>query len=205
MKKILTLLPGLFAMAGAVAAETPDSTPPLSEKSVIVVHRAAPVPVERVVLENWALEARFPQPPEPHAAEEMSPFGAAKRESLTLVDGQTIYAISRLSLPTAIQAGQVEAMFEATRDELLRKGWGSLKLEENVTVAGLPGRRYMMEFTREPHVEDYRSDYRLVLVDGSIYVLLFRQPRNYYSSADARAFFDAVKRKTPDPSRHAAR
>lgn len=205
MKKILSLLPGLLAMAHAVAVETPNPTPPLSEKSTIVVHRAASVPVETVSLDDWALEAKFPQPPEAHAAEVMSPFGAAKLESLTLADGQIIYALSRLSLPTVIQASQVEAMFESTRDDLLRRGRGSLKLEENVTVADLPGRRYVMEFTREPQVEDYYADYRFVLVDGSIYILLFREPRNYYSSADARAFFNAVKRMTPDPSHHVAR
>jgi len=197
MKKLLTLFPGLLVMANLAMAQAQsqdiNATPPLSEKSVIVVHRAVPVPVETVSVEGWALEAKFAEPQEAHATQEGSPFGPAKVTKQSLADGQTIYSISRLTLPTAIQPNQAEAMFEAAKDNLLRRGRGSLKLEENVTLAGLPARRYVMEFTRESQFDDYRADCRLVLLDGSIYIVQFREPLNYYSSSDARLFFNTVR------------
>jgi hypothetical protein len=205
MKNLLTWLLGLFAMTSAFAVEESRLTPALSEKSIIVVHRAVPAPVETISLDDWVLEAKFAEAPEAHATEELSAFGPAKLATLSLADGQTIYALSRLSLPSAIQADQVDAMFESTKENLLRKGRGSLKLEENVTVVGLPGRRYVMEYTREHRIDDYRTDCRLVLIDGAIYILQFRQPLNFYSAADGRSFFNAVKRKTPDPSHRVPR
>jgi hypothetical protein len=152
-------------------------------------------PRKRAAPDHWALEATFPQPPKTITAEEQTPFGPVMNTTLAFAQGQVIYALSRVIYPVATADTQLDEIFESSKKSLLLKGKGSLQREEKVTVADLPGRRYVVDYAHEFVLDDYRADYRFVMIDHALYIVMYRSPLNTYSAENGRAFFKSVRKK----------
>ena len=107
-----------------------------------------------------------------------------------------MFGICRLTFPVTIPDDQVVAIFESTKRNLVAKGVGSLKREEIISLAGLTGRRYVIEYIHDDAFDDYRMDYRSVMIGQSIYLAFYRGPISSYSAVEAGEFFKSVKRIT---------
>ncbi len=171
--------------------------PPLSSKSSITVHRAPPAPppppAARFGPGLWALGAAFSDAPNETFSEYPASFGTVRQATRAVIEGRAMLGISRLSFPVTIPDDQVAAIFESTKKNLLGKGAGSLMRDEIISIAGLVGRRYVIEYTHDDAYDDYRMDYRSVMIDQSIYIVFYRAPITYYSAAESREFFKSVK------------
>jgi len=182
------------------ADATGDSAkvPTLSSKSSITVHRAppAPPPAARFGPGHWALDGAFSGTPNETFSEYPASFGTVRQATRAVIEDQVMFGISRLTFPVTIPDDQVAAIFESTKKNLLARGAGSLMRDELISIAGLVGRRYVIEYTHDDTVDDYCMDYRLVMIDQSIYLVFYRAPKTYYSAAGSRVFFKSVKRIT---------
>ncbi len=166
---------------------TPTVSPATPAPAATVAEKAKPAP--------WALEANFPQPPKTLSSEQPSPVGPVRQTTLAAAEGQIVYALSRVAFPMAIAADQIDSTFATTRDNLVKEGKGTLQREEKLSVADLPGRRYVVEY-HDFVFDDYRVDYRVVLIDRTMYIAFYRAPLTIYSRKSLGVFQD---RETNEP------
>lgn len=184
------------------AEATGDSAkgPAHSSKSSITVHRAAPPsappPAPHFGPGFWALGAAFSETPSETFSEYPASFGTVRQATRAVIERQVMCGVCRLTFPVTVPDDQVATIFESTKKNLLAKGAGSLKREEIVSLAGLTGRRYVIEYIHDEAFDDYRMDYRAVMIDQSIYLAFYRAPISSYSAVESGEFFKSVKRIT---------
>lgn len=180
----------------SIRPRTDEAGPASSSKGSITVHRAPPAPAPAAYFGpgQWALDVAFSESPNETFSEYPASFGTVRQATRAVIARQVMFGICRLTFPITIPDDQVAAIFESTRKNLLAKGAGSLKRDEIISLAGQSGRRYVIEYIHDDAFDDYRMDYRSVMIGQSIYLVFYRAPISDYSAAEASEFFKSVKR-----------
>lgn len=145
---------------------------------------------------SWAIDAVFPQPPDIRASEKVTADGRVQETQATFEQKEVIFSVFRDVFPKPQTADQANELVTSARQSVLRNGKGEIKREEKTTIADLPGQRYVVDYTHEFNVADYRIDYRMVTIDGVAYTFAYRAPLSIFSADQARSFFKSVKKKT---------